>query len=131
MLTGLYARLISFGLIIAVVLSAVLYVRSLRADIKTLSEEKTVLTQRVEMHNAAVAELKRNADARLATADVALRHAKAETTKAVKRAKDFYHAKPSILSDDCKNTLDLANSAKSTLDLINNPDAAALPEEIK
>lgn len=131
MFTGFYARLIGIAVILFALLGTAMYVRSLRAEIKTLSTENTVLSQRIEIQNAAVDEYKKEADKRLTAAAVELKRAKVETAKANKRANDFYRAKPSTPADDCKSTLDLINSAKPTLDLINNPDAVVLPEESK
>lgn len=116
MLTGMYARLIGIGLIVAAVLGAFWYVNHLQNEVVQLNQTVALkdasikqLTTAIDTQNAAVDQLKKDADERLKTAQAAIDQAKAEAAKAKARADSAYRAKPSDPNDLCKSALELVN----------------------
>jgi uncharacterized protein HemX len=109
MFAGMYAKLIGIALIVAAVLGGVLYVRHLQSEVQTLTTEKAVIEGKLKDQNDAVDTLKRDADARVAAAEVAVQAAKDETVKAKKKATIIYKQPPSTPGDNCKSALDLVN----------------------
>lgn len=119
MLTGLYAKLIDIGLIVATCLGAWWYVSHLQRTIKGLeqqliicSAQGTVLTQKILDQNATVDAAKVEADTRVKAAKVQVDAAKAETVKAKKKAIVIYKTPPSTPGDSCKSALDLINGVQ-------------------
>jgi uncharacterized protein HemX len=111
MFAGMYAKLIGIALIVAAVLGGVMYVRHLQSKVETLTTEKAVLEGKVKDQNDAVDALKKDADARVAAAEVAVAAAKDETVKAKKKATIIYKQAPSTPGDNCKSALDLVNGS--------------------
>ena len=115
MLSGLYARLIGLAVILAALAGAWFYVHHLQTEVATLTTAKTLLEGKIKDQNDAVEALKRDADARLATAQAAIDAAKAETVAAKKKATIIYKTQPSTPGASCdadrKSTLDLLNGA--------------------
>lgn len=109
MLTGLYARLIGIGLIVAACLGAWWYVHHLQSEVKELTTQVTVLGGKLKDQNDAIDLLKKDADARVAAAQQQIALAQAETLKAKGRATIVYKAKPSDPTNLCKSALDLVN----------------------
>jgi predicted nucleic acid-binding Zn-ribbon protein len=109
MFAGMYAKLIGIALIIAAVLSGVMYVRHLQKEVDTLTAANVVLESKIKDQNDAVDALKKDADARVAAAQVAVQAAKDETVKAKKKATIIYKQPPSTPGDNCKSALDLVN----------------------
>jgi len=116
MITGLYARLIGVGLIVAALLGAFWYVKHLQGQVADLRQEVAVkeasirqLSTAIDTQNAAIDSLKKDADARLAAAEAALVKARADTAAAKKKAGTIFKAKPSDPSNLCKSALDLVN----------------------
>lgn len=119
MLSGLYAKLIGIGLIVAACLGAWWYVQHLQGSIKDLEQklvicaaQGTVLTQKILDQNAAVDAAKVEADHRVAAAKVQIDAAKAETVKAKKKATVIYKTPPSTPGDSCRSALDLINGVQ-------------------
>lgn len=111
MFAGMYAKLIGIALIVAAVLGGVLYVRNLQSKVQTLTTEKAVIEGKLKDQNDAIDVLKKDADVRLAAAQVAIDAAKDETVKAKKKAGIIYKLPPSTPGDNCKSALDLVNGA--------------------
>ena len=109
MFAGTYARLIMIAVIVMAVLSGVWYVKHLQGQVEELTAKNIVLTQEIANQNAAVDALKKDADARVAAGEAAVKAAKAETAKAKGRAVIIYKKPPSTPGNDCKSSLDLIN----------------------
>lgn len=104
-----YAKLIGAAAIAAAVISGWFYVQGLRSDNARLLLENNNIGLKLTDQNAAVEKLKREADEKLAAAQVALEQARRETIVARKRAQEIFRAKPSTPTDLCKSALDLIN----------------------
>jgi uncharacterized protein HemX len=111
MFAGMYAKLIGIAIIVAAVLGAVWYVNHLQDQVKTLTSANIVLESKIKDQNDAVDALKKDADARVAAAEVAVAAAKDETVKAKKKATIIYKQAPSTPGDNCKSALDLVNGS--------------------
>ena len=109
MITGLYARLIAIGLIMAALAGAWFYVSHLRAENAELTQQVAILGAKLDEQNKAVEAWKAEADKRQKAGEEALKLAQAETVKAKAKAGSFYKAKPSTPGDNCKSALDLMN----------------------
>ena len=125
MLTGLYARLIGIAAILALVIGAYWYVTNLQGKVKTLTADNIVLQTKVEAQNAAVETFKKEADARLLSAQADLALAQEAAAKIQIKSRIIYKTVPSKGTATCENdrasTLDLLNAAgqTGTLDLMN------------
>ena len=125
MLTGLYARLIGVAVILALVVGAYWYVSNLQGKVKTLTADNIVLQTKVETQNAAVETFKKEADARLLSAQVDLAAAQEAAAKIQTKSRIIYKTVPSKGTETCESdrasTLDLLNAAgqTGTLDLMN------------
>lgn len=109
MFTGLYARLIVIGLIVAALAGGWWYVRGLQKERDELKQQVTILSVKLEEQNQAIDAWKKEADAKLKAAEAEISKAKADTAAAQARAKNVFRAKPSDPSNLCKSALDLVN----------------------
>lgn len=100
-------KLILGGVLIAVLLSGVLYIRYLRNANENLRAEVQVLAVQLETQNKAVLALKKEAELKLAASQKALSEAKAKTEQASKKATVIYKSQPT--GDLCQSALDLVN----------------------
>lgn len=118
MLSGLYARLAGVLLVLALIAGAVFYVHTLRSKIENLEHEKSlvvsensVLTGKLQLQNAAIEQLQKDAAARIASAKADLDKAKQLAAQYKQNADSIYKAQPSTPNDPCKSALDLMNGA--------------------
>ena len=109
-LSSLNFRLIGAVLAVLAVFGTFKYVQHLRHNISDLEQAKTELTVKLNTQNAAILQMKTDADAREASHKTELAQAAQALEDAKKKATVvYYKAKPSTPTDTCKSALDLIN----------------------
>lgn len=109
---------ILFVLASALAAAGYFYVDSLYTQIGDLSKKNTELVSKnselstkLRMQNDAVAQLKKDSDARTASHKAELEAAKRDSAVAKNKARVIYHTPPSNPNDLCASALDLVNGA--------------------
>lgn len=122
MLTTLYAKLIGLAAIVLVIAGFWMYIHhknamidELEATNKTLVLNAQTLQSALDTQNAATLKLKTDSDAKLASAQVEISKAHAETVAAKKTASSIYKAPAPAASATCevreKTSLNLINGS--------------------
>jgi len=109
MFTGLYARLISLGVILAILVGAYTYVSHLQTLNTKLTAQNIVLTTKINGQNAAIEQLGKDSIAQIEAGKIEIAAAIAQASKNKAVAQIIYKSAPSTPSDLCKSSLDLIN----------------------
>lgn len=113
MLSSLYIKLISVALILAALFGFFFYVKHLKTEISSLRADKIVLETNLNNQNAAILEIKKQADIKEAAGKIEIAKAKKIAEKNKQKAKVIYKTKPSTPGNTCEadrtSALDLVN----------------------
>jgi hypothetical protein len=109
MLGSLYAKLITLGLVLAMAVGGYMYVSHLQHEVQDLTTQNTVLGAKLKDQNAAIDQIKNDADLRVAAAASAVEAASAAANVVRGQARVIYKTLPSKPGNDCGSALDLLN----------------------
>lgn len=105
-------KVVAACVVAALVVSVGVYVHNLRSEIKSLQEANVSLSTKLSVQNAAILQMKADADVRLKAAEASLAQAKEAAQKHQTKATVIYKTRPSS-DDTCKDALELINRSST------------------